>query len=400
VSTLKTGAAPRFEGVSPSASDADDLCRADGEIAGAIVAEIRAEVPAWRDLPTQRIREVVSADLYRGQAAMLEGRPPTEAELEESAATTAELARAGIPMEACIQARRIGMRRVFEEWRIRTEDADIDQATQVEYVYALWNWADAFLVPTSAAHREVEREIASRQDDRRAQFLRGLLEGTLPPAEAESRAAAYGLLPGGRYRAVRARAAPGVDPGRLVRAIESTGGADGRGAVAAVMEGEVCAVVSSPPSLNGYGVGGLGAPVEIGALDRSYHLASRALETALAFGMRGMTDIDELSVRPAILAEDHMGDSLVRRYLEPLRALGEFGQTLERTVREYLANGLRVEDSAKALIIHPNTMRHRLERFQQLTGADLHRTEDLVEVWWALERRTAKGARAPQPDAS
>ncbi|MEA2373648.1 MAG: hypothetical protein QOD53_111, partial [Thermoleophilaceae bacterium] len=25
--------------------------------------------------------------------------------------------------------------------------------------------------------------------------------------------------------------------------------------------------------------------------------------------------------------------------------------------------------------------------FQELTGADLRKTEDLVEVWWALERR-------------
>jgi DNA-binding PucR family transcriptional regulator len=81
----------------------------------------------------------------------------------------------------------------------------------------------------------------------------------------------------------------------------------------------------------------------------------------------------------------------VKRYLEPLRELGEFGTTLEHTVREYLDQDMRIDDSAKALIIHPNTLRHRIERFQQITGADLRRTEDMIEVWWALQRRRVAG---------
>ena len=112
-----------------------------------------------------------------------------------------------------------------------------------------------------------------------------------------------------------------------------------------------------------------------------------ALDTAIAFGVEGVVSIDELSLRPVILAEDHVGEWLMRRYLEPLGELGEYGATLEHTVEEYLARGMRVDASAKALIVHPNTLRHRLDRFQQLTGADLRKTQDVVEVWWALERR-------------
>jgi DNA-binding PucR family transcriptional regulator len=132
---------------------------------------------------------------------------------------------------------------------------------------------------------------------------------------------------------------------------------------------------------------GLGSAVELSALDASFRLATRALETAMAFGIPGVADVDQLSLRPAILSEDHLGDTLVRRYLEPLRALGEFGETLELTVRQYLESGLRIDESARELIVHPNTMRHRLQRFQQLTGADLRKVDDLVEVWWALQRR-------------
>jgi DNA-binding PucR family transcriptional regulator len=112
-----------------------------------------------------------------------------------------------------------------------------------------------------------------------------------------------------------------------------------------------------------------------------------------------VVSIDDLSLRPVILSEDHLGEQLIRRYLGPLRELGEFGATLELTIQEYLASGMRIDDCAKALIIHPNTLRHRIDRFQQLTGADLRRTEDVIEVWWALERRKVSAGRSPRPGA-
>ena len=387
MSTANAGGGHRFARASTSRFDSDELCREDGPVVTGIASAIREQVPAFRELPVPELRQLVALSMRRGQAGVMEGRPPNEKELAGYARDTAELARAGIPMDACIQARGVAMRLVFEEWRTRAQEAGVDHVPQLESAYALWNWGETVLIRASAAHREVEREIAGLQEDERAQFLRGLVEGTLPPADAEGRAAAYGLLPGGRYMALRARSAPGVDPGQMARTIEGTGGTQGRGALAAILDGEVCGVVSTAPAINGDGVLGLGPAVELTALDGSFRLATRALETAMAFGISGVADVDDLSLRPAILSEDHLGETLVRRYIEPLRSLGDFGQTLELTVRQYLESGMRIDESAKELIVHPNTMRHRLERFQQLTGADLRRVDHLVEVWWALERR-------------
>ena len=39
------------------------------------------------------------------------------------------------------------------------------------------------------------------------------------------------------------------------------------------------------------------------------------------------------------------------------------------------------------LDVHPNTVRHRLERFEEITGRSLRETETVVELWWALQRR-------------
>src|SRR5256885_1805055 len=98
------------------------------------------------------------------------------------------------------------------------------------------------------------------QDDRRAVLVRGLVEGTLPFAEAAAAARAHGLLPGGRYCALRARAGEGVSAQELARAIAATGGLNGRGALAAVVEGEVIAVVGTRPRVPPKAVGGVGTP--------------------------------------------------------------------------------------------------------------------------------------------
>ena len=54
------------------------------------------------------------------------------------------------------------------------------------------------------------------------------------------------------------------------------------------------------------------------------------------------------------------------------------------TLERYLAARCSVAASARALYIHPNTVRQRLERIQQITGLDL-RAEDLLSLELALK---------------
>ena len=338
----------------------------------AIVASVLDAVPELAELPADELLRITQAELARAHAAAADARAPSADELDASAAVTARLAREGIPLEAVNRWRRIAVRRSFEA------GAEMD----LDYLYRLWDWAEAAAV----AYGQVEGAVQDRDRDQRAAFVRGVLEGTLSAAEVQSRATAYGLLPGGSYLAVRGRPDPGGDVHGLQRAVDLAGRGDEGGALVAVIDADVWGVASRRPEIESAGVLALGPAAPIGALRDSFALATRALETAAAFGLHGVVSIDDLSLRPVILSEDHLGERLVRRYLEPLRELGDYGATLEHTVREYLANGMRVDASAKALIVHPNTLRHRIDRFQQLTGADLRRTEDVVEVWWALER--------------
>ena len=105
------------------------------------------------------------------------------------------------------------------------------------------------------------------------------------------------------------------------------------------------------------------------AAGRSFAIASRALQTAVAFGQEGAFSLADLSIRPAILADEALGDAFAARYLEPLAALGRLGAELEATLRAWFDQGMRIDDTARVLHVHPNTLRHRLRRFEEATGA-------------------------------
>jgi DNA-binding PucR family transcriptional regulator len=93
------------------------------------------------------------------------------------------------------------------------------------------------------------------------------------------------------------------------------------------------------------------------------------------------------------VADPEVGERLVRRYIEPIRhGAARSAEALLEAIERYLACGLRAEAAAAELNVHPNTLRYRLSRFEQLTGADLHDIAVVAEVWWALQRLGASPA--------
>nr|MDP9461690.1 helix-turn-helix domain-containing protein [Actinomycetota bacterium] len=86
---------------------------------------------------------------------------------------------------------------------------------------------------------------------------------------------------------------------------------------------------------------------------------------------RAWTDAPRPVAADALLAERALdGDPLARaalheRVIGPLKAAG--GEVLE-TVRAVLGSGGNLEASARAIFVHPNTVRYRLRRAAELTG--------------------------------
>ena len=58
------------------------------------------------------------------------------------------------------------------------------------------------------------------------------------------------------------------------------------------------------------------------------------------------------------------------------------------SVRVWLEHDRHTERAARALHIHPNTLRYRVQRFEEISGRSLSSTASLAEVWLALRATT------------
>lgn len=69
----------------------------------------------------------------------------------------------------------------------------------------------------------------------------------------------------------------------------------------------------------------------------------------------------------------------LKEYFEPIDKLGpEQQKKILEAGRAYVEAGFNTREAARALLVHHNTVRNRLEQFMSLTGLDLKRKEDLL----------------------
>jgi hypothetical protein len=207
--------------------------------------------------------------------------------------------------------------------------------------------------------------------------------GAVPAAELRIQAEAYGLDPTREYLAFRARVGDGLSQHKLERSLGLHNAQPPTG-LSALVDGCVAGFLSEPPPRNTEAAVGVGPPRRLEHLTESYRSAARALATIQACDLKGAYDIPSLGLRAAVAMDTDVGEALRARYLEPLNEGGSACELIA-TLRAYLACGMHVERTATQLFVHQNTVRYRLARFEQLTGASLRETQVLFEVWWAVE---------------
>jgi PucR C-terminal helix-turn-helix domain len=343
---------------------------------------IREEIPDFRRLPSDTLARAVRGNVTRALNARRDLRPPTESELEQAAEIGRERAEQGLTVDAVLHAYRISVTAVWSRFGDLARERGADVASVLAFSETLWLWADAVMDIVGAAHREVELEQAREEQQRRDAFVFALLTGTLDATELREQSATFGLDADRLYTPFRARSVGATPlPRRVAVALA---GEDG---LVTGVDRDFAGIAATAPAALPRVVCGVGPPSRLEGLPAGFAAASRALQTAVAFGQDGTVSLADLSIRPAILADEALGDAFAARYLEPLAGLGRLGTELEATLRAWFDLEMRVEETAKALHIHPNTLRHRLRRFEEATGATLRDPRHLVELWWALERR-------------
>jgi len=263
--------------------------------------------------------------------------------------------------------------------------AGIAEGDLLDLITEVLDATDIAIHAMAHGHHKAEHELARQDQHRRADLVRGILFGTVGAAEIQVRAEQYGLAANRTYHAIRARLTPTLTVPAIERAIGITAGATAPRGMVALIDGDLAGFLVGPPPDNLDTAIGYGPAVELNRMESSFQRATRAMATAAAFHLTGAYDLTGLGLLPAVLADSEIGDELVARYITPL-GVGHSAEAIRHTVQRYLTTDMRADLTAQAMHLHTNTVRYRLRRFEELTGADLHNPNHLLETWWAIQR--------------
>jgi sugar diacid utilization regulator len=136
---------------------------------------------------------------------------------------------------------------------------------------------------------------------------------------------------------------------------------------------------------------------DVASLRRSLVQARQAAELGRRRGDGVVVSHDRTGDHTLLLAlqDQDVLDSFRESLLAPVEEYDQRHRTdLVPTLRTFLETGGRWQETAALLHVHVNTLRHRIERIETLSGRRLDSTPDRVDLWLALQASAAGAPRS------
>jgi PucR C-terminal helix-turn-helix domain len=293
----------------------------------------------------------------------------------------------GRSLDALLAAYRVGARIA---WR-RFADAGTDAGLEPDVVYrlgeAMFAYIDGLSAESVEGYAQAQSEAAGESQRRRRRLI-GMLVNA-PEAEAEAVSPV-------------AQAAGWTLPRRLAAIVasgeraEALAGRLGPEAIGADLEGQAVILVGDPDAPGRAGAieralgevrAAIGPSVAWSAAGESVARARLALRLAAdgAIPADGLIRADQHLPTLLIHADPALGHALAERWLAPLDSLAPGPRRkLRATLRAWLDHQGRVEQVARALEIHPQTVRYRLRQLRDALGSALDDPEGRLALAIAL----------------
>lgn len=341
---------------------------------------IYRELSSYRLVRRDDVVTSVTRNIARAIETLRTQRAPRRTEGAEAHATTLARARSGVPVEDILRAYRLSLRVIHDRFLALAQEEHMAVERVLRCSNLLWEVGDWFVAAAATGYRDFAVNESALKAIQRADLLREMLSGPLDDEHIWSHATALGLDPSESY--VVFCAGSGLEPGRVSSAFVAPARAP---LMSAEVGGRQVGIVRAVGD-----VSRLPFPVGVGprrAVDKLYESArvARAVASLTSGHAPGAYELNDVAWRLAGRADPIVSTALHERYVAPALALGDFGELMLDSVRAFLREDQSVSDAARSLVVHPNTIRYRLSRYEQLVGVRLNTTRAVVELVLALD---------------
>lgn len=348
------------------------------------VEAVRRELPDYRIVGRAEHELGVRQQYENFLTGLATRRLPSVEENEKARALGRQRARDGLPLQALMGAYQVGYRQMWNTLLARADARDERLSAQlVRVVDMVWMWAQQASSAAADAYVEAIRAEDAAQLTLTYRFLEALYEPAPPTVALVRLARALAFDPAGQFQAVcaPAEAWPNdrladlrVRLGRRRREWREKVRCANRGTVmVAVVQNTPVNVVIEAMRHHDRGM-----PIGIGLVRAGLSGAAASIvdaEEVLPLAIRGQRAVSfeekwllaTLGPRAARLAP------LLEHCREPAKAHPE----VTDTVYAFAANNLSFTATGRAMHLHANTVKYRLERWRQLTGWDVRTWDGL-----------------------
>ncbi|MGM7670134.1 PucR family transcriptional regulator [Microbacterium sp. A93] len=372
------------------------------------VAELRATIPGYEDIPADSVRASARRNLALSIRTLRDGRAPDPEQIEEPGTLMEERMSQGVSIVSVLAGFRLSMSVILRHLLDLAPRHGLPPERALDFSTLLWALGDAFTTQSVVVHRDRSISQAVADSARRTHWIRDAVIGGLDRTALLAGAGTYDLPLDRPVRAVRATVAPDAageaadtggsgDPAeRLQQWAEQAGvrlltAPRGEGAVGILMD-DVGPAAPAP----GLTIA-LGSAVRLTEVGESFTVSTRVLEAAHRVGWTGVVDVDALSWRMGIQSSPETTRLLLDKHVAPVLEEGPFGELVLEALGAYLGHGLNIPNAAASIPVHVNTLRYRLKRYRELTGGNVHDLETLIEASWALTAHRASSPATKEP---
>ncbi|MBA3338684.1 MAG: helix-turn-helix domain-containing protein [Geodermatophilaceae bacterium] len=379
------------------------------ELIARVTAEIRRDMAFYRSdmlMTEELLHESVTAHLTAALHVLVTSEPP---DLERARSTGEQRALQGAPLPEVLRAFRIGFGALWNLLSERAEAEGVETLRAMVCVASvIWTLSDDYSEAITTSYREASAHQMLRQQQQRSTLVEALLSGAMTDQGSLWEIAGMLQIPvNGRFMIVAAQspalgraALPDIEPALLAQRFASAwrlfpdlqvgivslgDNADesDRAAAIAVLRQKMTTRIGLSPSFRGLN----GTP-------RGLRLAKTVL-ASIPDGSVSIASFDQSPLASLVASSPEESDQLLANVLGPLLELpAEERELLLSTLRTWLDNQGSTKTTADRMYCHPNTLRYRLRRVQDLLGRTLTDPlvlADLVTALRVLDIRPATG---------
>lgn len=362
-----------FSSAADPTEAAESLERAAAELSSSALQRLSETLTWYRDMPAD-LRAWVGVVVQNGISAFAAWyREPGRhraVSAEVFGPAPEELARA-ISLEQVVQMARVALAAVEESL-----DDVVGAAAAPDVREAMLRYSREIAFAAATVYARAAEERGAWDARLEALVVDAVLRDEADD-EVRSQASALRWPRRGGIAVVVGSTPVGVEPETVVDGVRSAARAAGHSALVgvhgdrtiALLDASTDAIAAGQAVQDGLGtdpivVGPVAASLREAAASARDALAARRVVRAWPGAPRPVTS-EALLPERAVAGDEAASQTLVRTVYAPLAA--DRGPLLE-TIDTYLAVGCSIEGASRRLLVHPNTVRYRLRRVNDLTG--------------------------------